>query len=62
MSTIKALVPCRHQTEGRCCFRMGQKCGILISTTFPNDDDCRFRKEYPDGRNLYDERRKAWAD
>lgn len=61
MSTIKALAPCEHQHEGACCFRMGRKCSILIDTYFKDYDDCRFRKEDPEGRNLYDERRKAWA-
>lgn len=53
------LVNCGHVREGRCYFRSGHKCNILISTIFPNGDDCRFRKLDPNGKNLYDEGRKA---
>lgn len=58
MKSIEAkLVNCGHQTEGKCCFRTGHMCSILISTAFPDDDDCRFRKTEPEGKNLYDEGR-----
>ena len=55
MKSIESkLVNCGHQREGMCCFRSGHMCSILISTTFSNDDACRFRKEEPEGKNLYD--------
>ena len=44
-----------------CCMNDSGSCVALSHTDF-SDGECHFRKTEPDGRNLYDEKRRKTDD
>lgn len=55
------LTPCPYTEE--CCMKENGDCTALSDTSFP-DGQCHFRKEDPNGYNLYDypEKRREKID